>query len=33
MPSIRAELVPEASHDMTFSQAKTVYQKMLEFLA
>jgi len=32
MPIIRAELVPEASHDMTFSQSKTVNQKILEFL-
>ena len=32
MPSIRAELVPEASHDMTMSKAKIVNQKILEFL-
>ena len=32
MPSIRAELVPEASHDMTMSKAKPVNQKILDFL-
>ncbi len=32
IPSIKAELIPRANHDMACSQARTVDQKILEFL-
>jgi pimeloyl-ACP methyl ester carboxylesterase len=32
VPAIRTEVLPKASHDLTFSQAKTVNQRILDFL-
>ena len=32
MPAVQAELIAEASHDMVFSRAKTVNQRILDFL-